>query len=283
MAQRVSEASEGLILERRPGFRPFSRQAWAPLLPPFVALVLLVGAWELYADFVLGQEGGGVRLLPAPSRVVDALFTNAAVLAPHTWQTLIETAIGFALALVVGFALAVVIDMSVTMRRAIYPLLVVSQTIPLLAIVPLLVLWFGFGILPKVLIVALVCFFPIVVSSVDGFRQTDPELVKLFRTFGANRWTIFKMVRLPGALPSLFSGVRIAITYSVTGAIWGEYAGAWIGLGIALRNAQNSFQTPLVFATIIVIASLSVALFLVTMVIERLVVPWYYASRGRDG
>jgi len=244
-----------------------------------ITLVLLVGAWEAYADLVLGQEGGGERLLPAPSRIVRALVNNAPVMAPHTWQTLLETALGFALALVVGFGLAVVIDLSVVMRRALYPLLVVSQTIPLLALAPLLVLWFGFGILPKVLIVALVCFFPIVVSGVDGFRQTDLELIKLFRTFGADRWKIFHMVKLPGALPSLFSGIRIAITYSVTGAIWGEYVGSWMGLGIFMQNAQHGFQTALVFATVLVIAALSVGLFLITSVVERLVIPWYFAGR----
>src|SRR5205085_3664961 len=143
--------------------------------------------------------------------IVAAFFTNAnaPLLLPHAWQTLLETVIGFLAALIVGLGLAVVIDLSLIMRQAIYPLLVISQTIPLLAIAPLLVLWFGFGILPKVLIVGLVCFFPIVVAGADGFRATDPELVKLFRTFGASAWDIFRMVRFPGALPSLFSGIRI--------------------------------------------------------------------------
>src|SRR3954465_12671570 len=109
-------------------------------------------------------------------------------------------------------------------------------------------LWFGFGLLPKVLIVTIVCFFPIVVSAADGFRSTDPELVKLFRTFGASKWAIFRMVRFPGALPSLFSGIRIAVTYSVTGAIWGEYVGAEKGLAIYMQTAQHNFQVSLVFA-----------------------------------
>ncbi len=257
-----------------------TRLARGSLLPPLAALALSLTAWELYSRLTLGSLPGGDRLLPAPSRIVTALLTNTSILAPHTWQTLLETAIGFALALVVGVGLAVIIDLSPLLRQAIYPLLVISQTIPLLAIAPLLVLWFGFGLLPKVLIVGLVCFFPIVVAGADGFRATDPELVKLFRTFGASKWDIFRMVRFPGALPSLFSGVRIAITYSVTGAVWGEYVGADMGLGIFMQRAQHSYQVSLVFAAIIVIAALSIGLFLLTSLVERLAIPWYFASRA---
>ncbi len=252
------------------------------LLPPVLALAGLLAVWEAYVDVVLAGVSGGVRLLPAPSQIVRALLTNTALLAPHTWQTLIETLIGFAAALVVGFGFAIIIDLSPLLRRAIYPLLVVSQTIPLLALAPLLVLWFGFGLLPKVLVVALVCFFPIVVAGADGFRATDPELIKLFRTFGAGPWTIFRQVRLPGALPALFSGLRIAITYSVTGAVWGEYVGAEYGLGIFMQRAQHSYQVALVFAAIIVIAALSISLFLLTSLVERLVIPWYFAGRGES-
>lgn len=257
-----------------------TRRSPGSLVPPAIALGLLLVTWELYARLVLGAVAGGERLLPAPTRILEALLTNTAVLAPHTWQTLLETAIGFALALAVGLGLAVVIDLSPVLRQAVYPLLVVSQTIPLLAIAPLMVLWFGFGILPKILIVALVCFFPIVVAGADGFRSTDPELVKLFRTFGASTWEIFRMVRFPGALPSIFSGIRIAITYSVTGAVWGEYVGAEQGLGIFMQRAQHSYQVSLVFAAVILIAALSIGLFLLTSLVERLSIPWYFAGRS---
>jgi ABC-type nitrate/sulfonate/bicarbonate transport system permease component len=171
-------------------------------------------------------------------------------------------------------------DISPLLRRAVYPLLVVSQTIPLITIAALLVLWFGFGLLPKVLIVALVCFFPIVVAGAAGFFATDPELVRLFRTFGASNWVIFWRVRFPGALPYLFSGIRIAVTYSVIGAVWGEYVGAEWGLGIFMQRAQHAYQIPLVFAAILVIATLSIGLFLLTSVVERLVIPWHF--RGRE-
>ena len=252
---------------------------WKSLFPPALALLLLLLIWEAYSRLVLGAVSGGDLLLPAPTRIVASLRTNVGILAPHTWQTLVETVIGFVLAIMVGLAFAMLIDISPFLRRAIYPLLVASQTIPLLAIAPLLVLWFGFGLLPKVLIVLLVCFFPIVVASADGFRSTDPELVRLFRTFGVGKWTIFRKVRFPGALPSIFSGIRIGITYSVTGAVWGEYVGAVWGLGILMQRAQHSFQVSLVFAAVILIATLSIGLFLLTSLIERLLIPWYFAAQ----
>ncbi len=260
--------------------RQSAQGAFRALAPPVVALALILSAWEAYSRLVLGALPGGDRLLPAPTAILAALVANVPLIAPHTWQTLLETAVGFAMALAVGFGFAILIDVSRLLRRAIYPLLVVSQTIPILALAPLLVLWFGFGLLPKVLIVALVCFFPIVVAGADGFLATDPELVRLFRTFGASKWTIFRQVRFPGALPSLFSGVRIAITYSVIGAVWGEYVGAEWGLGIFIQREQHAYQVALVFAAILVIAAMSVGLFLLTSVVERLVIPWHF--RGRD-
>jgi len=212
---------------------------------------------------------------------LEALLANGEVLAPHAWQTILETLLGFALALALGLGLALVIDLSLLLRRAIYPLLVFSQTIPILAIAPLLVLWFGFGILPKILVVALVCFFPIVVAGADGLASADPELIKLFRTFGADKWTIFRKVRFPGALPSIFSGIRIGVTYAVTGAVWGEYVGAEYGLGIFMQRSQHANQMAVVFAAIVLIAAVSIALFLVSLLVERLVIPWYFAS-GRS-
>ena len=210
------------------------------LVPPLVALIMiLVPLGGVLPDGAGHAAGRGAGCCPRRLPSLTAL-ARTPIIAPHTWQTLVETLIGFALALVVGLGFAVLIDISGLLRRAIYPLLVVSQTIPILAIAPLLVLWFGFGLLPKVLIVALVCFFPIVVAGADGLMATDPELVRLFRTFGASKWTIFRQVRFPGALPALFSGIRIAITYSVIGAVWGEYVGADVGLGIFIQRAQHS-------------------------------------------
>lgn len=252
------------------------------LLPPAITLAIILLGWEAYSRLVLDAIPGGSRLLPAPTSVIGALVTNTNDLAVNTWQTVLEVVIGFVLALATGFAFAVLIDLSPLARRAIYPLLVVSQTIPVLALAPILVLWFGFGILPKILVVGLVCFFPIVVAGVDGFRATDPELIRLFRTFGAGRWAIFTHVRLPGALPALFSGIRIAVTYCVIGAVWGEYVGAQYGLGIFMQRKQHAFDVATVFASVVVISAISIALFLLTSLIERAVIPWYFRAGDRS-
>jgi ABC-type nitrate/sulfonate/bicarbonate transport system permease component len=177
--------------------------------------------------------------------------------------------------------LAVMLETSLWMRRAIYPLLVVSQTIPIIALAPLLLIWFGFGLEPKVIVVTLYCFFPIAVACADGLAGAEPALLKLLRSMHASRWQILWLVRLPGAMPSFFSGLRIAATYSVTGAIFGEYVGAYRGLGIYMQTAANSFAIVLVFAAILVTAVLSLLLFGLVSLIERLALPWYHGSIAR--
>jgi ABC-type nitrate/sulfonate/bicarbonate transport system permease component len=245
-------------------------------LPPILLALAGLGVWELYARLAALP----VTILPTPSRILSAGFGSMGLLAWHASQTLMETLAGFALAVLVAVVCAVAIDFFLVVRRALLPLLVISQTIPIVALAPLLVLWFGYGALPKILVVALVCFFPMVVATSRGLSATDPELLKLYRTFGAHRSQIFRMVRLPTALPAFFSGVRIAVTYSVLGAIFGEYVGAAQGLGIYLQTAKNSYRTDLVFAVIVVTALMSLALFGLAVVVERLAIPW--ASNARD-
>lgn len=251
----------------------------AAIWPPVALLAVLLVAWHLYA--VRGVRDA--QLLPTPGSVLDALVTQRDLLWHHTLVTLDETVIGFGASLATGLALAALIDLSPWLRRAFYPLLVTSQTIPIITLAPLLVLWFGFELVSKVIVVTLVCFFPIVVAAADGLRATDPELIKLYRAFGAGRLRIFWSVRVPGALPAVFSGVRIAITYSVIGAIFAEYVGATDGLGFYIEQQQHTFATNHVIAAIAVTALLSVALFAATAAIERLTLPWYYAQRrGSD-
>ena len=245
--------------------------------PALLALALLIGLWQWYA----AQPEIDPQFLPTPAAVWAALVAQRAILWHHTLVTLWETAVGFAAALAAGVAFATVIDFSPWLRRALYPLLVASQTVPIITLAPLLVLWFGFGLLSKAIVVTLVCFFPVTVALADGLRSADPELLRLYRTFGAGRTRIFWSVRLPGALPALFSGIRIAITYSVIGAIFAEYVGASEGLGFYIELKQHTFQTAGVIAAIVVTALLSVALFTLTALVERLALPWYYRG-GRD-
>ena len=241
----------------------------------FAAAILAV--WEAYV------YASGIRptILPAPSRVLAEGWRYRDLLWLHTLPTLRETALGFTAAIILGTACAMAIDFSRTMRRTLYPALVASQTIPLIAIAPLLVVWFGFGLAPKVIVVALVTFFPVTVGWVDGFASTERGAANLLRSMGAGRWQVFRLVRLPGALPAFFSGLRIAITYAVVSAIFAEYVGARRGLGIFMQQQQNSFRTDLVMAAVVVTATLSVTLFLATAAAERLLIPWHFATRQR--
>jgi ABC-type nitrate/sulfonate/bicarbonate transport system permease component len=253
-------------------------RALGAIWPSLVLLGALIALWHLAAVGTIRDP----QVLPTPGAVAQALVSQWPLLLYHARITLGETLIGFAAALVTGLALAAVIDLSPWLRRACYPLLVASQTVPIITLAPLLVFWFGFGLTANAIVVTLVCFFPIVVAAADGLRATDPELIRLFRTFGAGPLRIFWSVRVPGALPSVFSGIRIAVTYSVIGAIFGEYVGASAGLGFYIEQQQHAFGTNRVIAGILATALLSLALFSVTALVERLVLPWYFAQ-GRGG
>jgi ABC-type nitrate/sulfonate/bicarbonate transport system permease component len=242
--------------------------------PPVVLVLLLLLVWQV----CVGVFEVAPQVLPSPVRVLEQGWAHRDQLWVNTLPTLQETAIGFAVSLALGWVLAVAIDFSGWLRRALTPLLVVSQTLPIIAIAPLLIIWFGFGLLPKVVVVALVTFFPIVVGLVEGFAATDRQATGLLRSMGASRWEQFRLVRLPGALPRFFTALRIGITYAVTGAIFAEYVGATAGLGIFMNVAKNSFRTDLVLAAVVVTAGLSVALFALTYAVERLVIPWNQAS-----
>jgi NitT/TauT family transport system permease protein len=244
--------------------------------PPVLLVAVLLAAWEAYSRVA----GVSPVVLPAPSRIVEQLWSFRADALRHTVPTLAETASGLAVSVVVSVAAAVLMDRFVTVRRAFQPLLVASQTVPVVAIAPLLVLWFGFGLAPKVLIVVLVTFFPVTIALLDGFAAAQGEATDLLRSFGATRGQVFRKLRWPAALPSFFTGLRIAATYGVIGAVFGEYVGAYEGLGIWMQLSQNAFRTDLVFAAILLAALLSVALFGLVVFAERLVIPWYSASRA---
>ncbi len=222
--------------------------------PAFVLAATLLAFWELYVR--TGQISP--QFLPTPTAIISALFNNWDIISVHTLQTLLETVLGMGAATLLGLFLAIMLNISQLVRRAVYPLLVTSQTIPM---------------------VALACFFPIAVACADGLASAEPELINLLRSMRASRWQILWLVRLPGAMPAFFSGLRIAVTYSVTGAIVGEFVGAEQGLGIYMERAANSFAIDLVFAAILVTAVLSLLLFGLVSVIERIALPWYHGTR----
>jgi ABC-type nitrate/sulfonate/bicarbonate transport system permease component len=247
------------------------------LAPSILVLVGLLLLWEAYVDL----SGISPLVLPAPSRILSALIDFRDQAVTHTIPTVVETVVGFSVSVVAAVAVAVAMDQSATLRRALYPLLVGSQTIPIIALAPLFVLWFGFGLLPKVLVIVLVTFFPITVALLDGFASVEAEATDLLRTFGASRAQVFAKLRWPAALPSFFTGLRISATYAVVAAIFGEFVGAFEGLGIWMQIARNAFRADLVFVAILIASVLSILLFVGVGLLEALTIPWYRASRRR--
>ncbi len=239
-------------------------------LPPLVLVLTILVAWEAYVRLA----GVSPVVLPGPTRILESLWTFRDDALRHSIPTFVETVLGFALAVVLAIAAAAAMDRAKTVRRAVEPLFVTSQTIPVVALAPLFLLWFGFGLAPKVLVVILVTFFPIVVALLDGFRSTSPEAEDLLRSYGATDGQVFQKLRWPAALPSFFIGLRIAVVYAVIGAVFGEYVGAREGLGIWMQISQNAFRTDLVFAAILVTSVLSLSLYAVVGIVRRLAIPW---------
>ena len=245
---------------------------WAP---PLLVLALLVGGWEALARFGSVED----YLLPAPSDVARALVNDRDLLLPDAWVTLREVLFGFALALAAGLAAATLLHLSPVARRALYPLVVGSQAIPVIVIAPILVIWFGFGMTPKLIVIALICFFPITVNTLDGLASVDRAQVKMLRTLDASRWQVFRRLELPSALPYVFSGARVAVAVAVIGAVFGELVGSDQGLGHVIQVGTAQLLTARVFAATLLLALMGIALFALVGFVQRRAVPW--AGRER--
>ncbi len=258
-----------------PAVRAGARRASSFVLPPLVVAAVALGLWQLFATITHARP----QILPTPWLVISQGWDFRSAIWANSIPTLEETFIGFGVSLACAFILAAVMELWWPCRRALYPFLIISQTLPLIAIAPLVDIWLGFGLLPKLVVVAIVTFFPITVGLTEGFASADPDAIKLLRSMGASRLGVFRRLKLPGAMPYFFAGLRIAITYAVVGAIFAEYVGASSGLGIFMSEQANQFRTDLVYAAVGVIALLSVALFTLTYVVQRLTIPWYQLSR----
>jgi putative hydroxymethylpyrimidine transport system permease protein len=246
------------------------RRHWLTL----VLLLVLVVAWQLVASLP------GVDLtLASPGQTARAMVDDHSLLLHNAWIPLVEVLLGLGIAVAAGAAVAIGMHVVRPLREAAYPLLIASQALPVVVIAPLLVLAFDFGIGPKIAIVALVCFFPVTVNLLDGLRSVDPSLLKLMRGLGASRAATLWKVELPSALPYLFSGLRIAATVSVIGAVFGEWAEAEDGLGHLVQLGINQLQTPRVWAGVILLMLMAVALFVLVTLAERVAVPWNRAER----
>ncbi len=256
--------------------RAASARLVASVLPPLLAFWLLLSLWQFVSSAGLVPPD----MLPAPTRIAASGWAEHEILLRHALPTLTATLVGFALSVTVAFVTATGLDFSAGLRRALLPLLIVTQTLPLIALAPLVVLWFGFGLLPKILLVAFVTYFPMVVGFLRGFDSAEPEAEHLLRSMGGGRWTVFRMIRLPASTPSFFSALRISITYAVVGAIFAEYAGAVTGLGVYMQSAKHVFRTDLVLAAVGVSTVLTLLLYGTVALIERLFVPWLRIERG---
>jgi ABC-type nitrate/sulfonate/bicarbonate transport system permease component len=248
----------------------------AAVARPTLVVAALLGVWELYVD--LG--GADPLILPAPHAVAQSLYDDRGLLWSNFLVTAEEVLLGILLASVAALLLATAMHFFVTVRRSVYPLLIASQTIPIVILAPVLVLWLGFGILPKLVVIAVVSFFSIVVTTLQGFASVDPDLLKLMATFDAPRRRVFWSIELPTALPSVFTGAKIAVIVAVIGAVFAEQAGASSGLGYLFAQSIPQLLTARAYATVVILSAFAIALFAVLTLAERLTVPWAHQPKA---
>jgi len=239
-------------------------------LPPLIFLGFLILVWEAMARVRSVPE----YILPLPSSVGKAVVTNYPLLLTHSRATIYAAVLGLVLAIIIALFLGLVMHRIPKIKRIIYPLLVASQTIPIIALAPIIMIWFGLGLLPKVLIVALVCFFPLVINITDGLAHVDQDLIELMQVMGAGAWDTFTNIQLPSILPYFFSGLKIAATYSVMGAVIGEWLGGNSGLGVYMLRTMHTFSTGNLFAAILMVVVLSFGFFKLVELMERIFMPW---------
>jgi NitT/TauT family transport system permease protein len=262
---------------------PARRRRWlaeraANLALPVLATVVVVALWAAIVRIFEIPD----YLLPAPQAVAARIVKEWSVLWKHGTYTLMSVLTGFAAGVAVGVPLAFAIVLSRSMERVAMPFLVMSQTIPKVAIAPILVVWLGFGILPKIAIVFLISFFPIVVSTVVGLKSVETDMIDLVRSMGARTGKIMLRVRGPSALPQMFAGFKIAVCLAVVGAIVGEFVGSDRGLGFLLLTSTGTLDGPLVWSALFVLVAMGVALFAIVSKLERLTIPWHISVRAEE-
>ena len=242
---------------------------------PAVGLAATIAVWQ---GVVMAFSIPAWKL-PAPSAIAVELVASRALYWKHMWVTLSEVFLGFGFALAVGLTLALLVAYFRTFQRVVYPFIIASQTIPIIVVAPLLLIWVGYGITPKIIVVVLIAFFPIVVNAVDGLRSVDADMVNMMRTLGASRWQVFTKLQVPTSLPFMFSGIKIGISVSVIAAVIGEWVGASAGLGYLITYSQPLFLTARVFAAIVVLSVMGMTLFGLAALAERLLLPWYHTEK----
>ncbi len=245
---------------------------WAVLGASGVVIIVL---WEL----AIGWFQVPAFMVPAPSRIVAEIFRSPAWLWGHTYQTILATLLGFALAVVVGVAVALLIVYSRIAEDTVYAVLVALNSVPKVAIAPLFIIWVGTGFSSKVVMATLIALFPIVIDAVLGLRSIDPDLLDLSRSMGARPLGILLKIRAPNALPSLFAGMKVAISLALVGTIVGEFVASTAGLGYVILNAQSTFDTVRIFAALLILSIIGTVLFFSIDLVERWLLPWHVSRR----
>ncbi|KJS69997.1 MAG: hypothetical protein JL50_01460 [Peptococcaceae bacterium BICA1-7] len=239
-------------------------------------LAVFIAVWEL----AVLLAGIPKYLLPPPSDVLVYIVRDYQLIILHSAYTLAAAVSGLLLAVAAGLLLALAMDYWPSLESGLYPLLVVSQAVPIITLAPLIIMWLGYGLLPKVMVAGLICFFPLTVSVIGGMRASDRELSDLMRVMGASRWQVLWLARLPAAMPAFFSGLKISAAYSVMGAVIGEWLGSSSGLGVILLRFTHSYQTARVLAAVTAIVVMSLLLFGLSELVSRRVMPWHHRRQG---
>lgn len=241
-----------------------------------VFILLLLAVWQLVVQTGIVPA----YMLPSPLQVMKALIKDINLILDHSWVTLIEAALGLLFGILLGFAFALIMDMFGKVYKALYPVIIFSQTIPTVAIAPLLVLWFGYEMTPKIILIIIVTFFPITMGLLEGFKSADKDQIKLLKSMGASDFQIFRYIKLPGSLPHFFSGLKISAAYSVVGAVIAEWLGGFKGLGVYMIRVKKSFSFDKMFAIIIVISILSLLLMKAINLLQKKMTPWDSVDRS---
>jgi NitT/TauT family transport system permease protein len=274
----MSEAASGTVTES--GGSILGKLKWlASFRYTLVSFVVLFAVWEVGVRVF----GVATYLLPPPSLIWTEFSGRWEHVLRNTWVTTEEIVAGYVAAVVVSIPMAIGIAYSRVVERTVYPLIVFLQIVPKIAIAPLFIIWFGFGFTPKLLLVFLLSFFPIVVAAIAGFKSIDEETMELARSTGASEWMIFRKIRLPHAMPSIFTGLKVAAALSSTAAVVAEFVASDKGLGYLLLQYNGDLETPMVFATIIVLSVVGLIVYYLVELIEKLAIPWHVSQRGEGG
>lgn len=247
-------------------------------LYPITAILIFIVLWQMAISLNIINA----FYIPSPIQIIVALFSEMSILSSHLLYTLYEGLLGILTSVILSLIFAILMDLSSKIKRTIYPLLILSQTVPIIVLAPLLAMWFGFGVMPKVVVVTLVCFFPITVSMTEGLDSVDTELIDLMRSMDATKFQIFMKIKFPATMISFFSGLKIAVTYSIMGAIIGEWMGGKAGLGVYMMRVKNSFAYDKMFAAILLVSVTSILIFKIIELLQQVTMPWHKSGHKKE-